>query len=1519
VRAPRAALPVAMQGVETADAPLKYKDTTPGRPFYATMALLLMAGVIAVTGFSWFSPRTQGVATGDGLIVYGQTANTMPQARTYNGTTNTFAAAAGTTTGGTGNTVVTRTSPTKIEAISGYVNASGTLQIMCYDGISWSNEWSVTVGGTGTTRRFDIAYETNSGDVMVLYSTNTATTNELAYRTKAGSTGCGAANWAATTNISSARTTGIVQWVKLAWDKRAAQNLITAIWADASSSLSSQVWSGTAWGNEPTAALSTTLQTSAAAQDVDDFSVQYESTSGDVMVVWGINVAAGANGVRYATCTGGTSACTWSAVTTPPTWLDDATNLDLSSNPNSDEMVFASIGKNQSDLQIGYWSGTAWTNTGNVDTSANLPAAGQAIVRTGWLTSGATTRSIVVYADATATTTSISYYTGNAGVFTVGTDFVGAPIPGVFRWFNIEQDPLNKDRLMLTYTDATNHLYAKRLIMTAVPAFTWTNADGSAALDSTIPQVTNSDFSFAYWRFIPAPSMNQAAYRWFTNLDADDLTAVTANPSANSDRAHGVAVDGAAQSLFVVGEDRTVSTTDAQWRIEKRSTVDGSLVTTFGTSGVVLSNPSGTADVPNTVALDTSRGYMFVGGYDNTPGNNEWRIEKRDLTTGTVDSGFGTAGVVTENTSTGADFVKQIVTDPTGGYIYLIGDDNTPGNLQWRIEKRLMSTGALVTTFGTGGIVTSNPSANSDEPQDITFDSASGYLYVAGYDAVTSAANTKWRIEKYNAGTGLICSSVGNCAAGVFGTAGVVTSDPSVLAEQANAIRTDGTYIYVGGTDATISLANLQMRFEKYNASTGLICSSVGNCAAGVFGTAGVVQNNPTTLADGITDLNLDTANNDIYASGYENGVTDTKWHTEDRDMTTGALVPAFANAGVAVTNPSSGDDQPEAGAVDSTTAAIYSVGRDFSPGNDEWRIAKRNFTDGSSGFVSALAAANTAATAPPVGTPFRLRLLLHANANDLLLSGTNFKLQVATRSGTCDTAFVGETYADVSPTTGALRYFNNPTPASPGATLADGRDPTDGSFTVLPQTYNEANNFTNSVSAIPIGQDGLWDFSLVDFSSTAGTVYCFRVVDSAGAVIGSYSQIPQITTAAASATPNVPASLSQAKTDNTVLTTGSWTNVTAIKFTANVSDPDASDSLKLCVEKKPVASAFTNTEDACGSAVAYAGSAVPASVTITGIADQTSYHWQARTRDNAGNVSAWVSYGGNSDVVTAATDFALDGTPPTGGTVFDGSSVGVDQTFNSGSLSSVSANWSGVTATLSGLNFYEYSVGSTPGATDLLGWTNNGTATTVTINSLNLRTTQIYYVNVRTNDNAGNTSVISSNGQVVQPSISFALSGSTLNFLNLNGSNSFTDTANTTLTTSTNAYGGYMVRAYLTQLLTSTSTPTTTIPLFSGGTYALPAAWTGTGFGYTSSATTIQGATKFPAAGACLGSGVAPCYAPFTLTAPGDIVADHTANVTGTPITNEQFTITAKVSTATSQSAKKYTTVIVYQAVPIY
>jgi hypothetical protein len=122
----------------------------------------------------------------------------------------------------------------------------------------------------------------------------------------------------------------------------------------------------------------------------------------------------------------------------------------------------------------------------------------------------------------------------------------------------------------------------------------------------------------------------------------------------------------------------------------------------------------------------------------------------------------------------------------------------------------------------------------------------------------------------------------------------------------------------------------------------------------------------------------------------------------------------------------------------------------------------------------------------------------------------------------------------------------------------------------------------------------------------------------------------------------NTPATLAQFRSDaTTTIATGGFTNETSVVLKASVSDPDAGNTVKLQVEVKPVATAFTNVASAESGLLA---SGSTASTTVTGLTNGTSYHWQARAVDNNGTASAWVSFGGNAET---AADFSVDTDAP--------------------------------------------------------------------------------------------------------------------------------------------------------------------------------------------------------------------------------------------------------------------------------
>lgn len=115
---------------------------------------------------------------------------------------------------------------------------------------------------------------------------------------------------------------------------------------------------------------------------------------------------------------------------------------------------------------------------------------------------------------------------------------------------------------------------------------------------------------------------------------------------------------------------------------------------------------------------------------------------------------------------------------------------------------------------------------------------------------------------------------------------------------------------------------------------------------------------------------------------------------------------------------------------------------------------------------------------------------------------------------------------------------------------------------------------------------------------------------------------------------PDNPANLAQKQTNGTTIPSGGTISETSVLYDGVLSDPDG-DTVQLCVEKKPVGTTFSNTEDSCGDLVT---SGTTGSNIISDQADN-SYHWQARAKDSTGLYSNWVAFGSGTDYIIDAPD----------------------------------------------------------------------------------------------------------------------------------------------------------------------------------------------------------------------------------------------------------------------------------------
>lgn len=372
---------------------------------------------------------------------------------------------------------------------------------------------------------------------------------------------------------------------------------------------------------------------------------------------------------------------------------------------------------------------------------------------------------------------------------------------------------------------------------------------------------------------------------------------------------------------------------------------------------------------------------------------------------------------------------------------------------------------------------------------------------------------------------------------------------------------------------------------------------------------------------------------------------------------------------------------------------------------------------------------------------------------------------------------------------------------------------------------------------------------------------------------------------------PSVPSAPAQYRSDGTTaIPAAGFTNESSVKLQGTVSD--ALTNVQLCVRAVDHANRGLAGTESCS---VLGASGAQYTQAINALSANTEYDWEYWAIDAAGNASSHTWYNG------AGPSFATDTVAATAGQVYDGLNAPAQESFNDGSLNTLSGSWTDFATTGAAVSRYEYAIGTTPGGTDVAawtntGWVNTGSPKTVTRTGLGLHTGQLYFISIRAVDTAGNTSAVATSpGQMVAPTLVFAASATSIDFGALNATNSYTANGNVTLTTSTNAYNGYVLTTSATSAM---STGTVDIPQSVGGTWASPTATPGIGLAYSSSGTGGYADTKFADG---------TYWAAMPMGA-AEIFANHPSSVTGSPISNEEFMLLLRLKASATQAAGLYT-----------
>ncbi|MFW2381850.1 MAG: hypothetical protein ACN4GZ_08845, partial [Acidimicrobiales bacterium] len=226
-------------------------------------ALTLLGSIVALV-----PPSPVGAAPGDSppMAVWRRDSQTTPSFAEWDG--SSFGATQASAGVGDFRIMQGAEAPTRNEAIVVGVDAGGTIAGERWDGSTWS-----AMPALGTTSQAfwwgaEVAYESFSGDAMVVYADGTA----LNYRTWNGST------WSAEASVPEPPG-GTPRQIRLAADPTS--NEMVVVVSNDSSQDYAVVWDGSTWGN------GITLDATGAGNDRTDVFVAYEQQSGEALVVYG--------------------------------------------------------------------------------------------------------------------------------------------------------------------------------------------------------------------------------------------------------------------------------------------------------------------------------------------------------------------------------------------------------------------------------------------------------------------------------------------------------------------------------------------------------------------------------------------------------------------------------------------------------------------------------------------------------------------------------------------------------------------------------------------------------------------------------------------------------------------------------------------------------------------------------------------------------------------------------------------------------------------------------------------------------------------------------------------------------------------------------------------------------------------------------------------------------------------------------------------------------------------------------
>ncbi len=391
-------------------------------------------------------------------------------------------------------------------------NNNGELDLyVSWNGTSWTQTRNLTKIWTAAPavhyRGFDIAFETTSGNALIILSpTDAAATCDLAYFVVLRNDTV--ANSSAYTCIDDSGHATDIQygWVVADSDPASGSNEIIVVGEDRTDNdVNAWVWNGAAWGNMQAVTAAAT-----ATGDFEALGVKYSADGSDGMVIAATRTA---GVVNYQFWTGAAwngaaaSSGDWSA-----SGSDDVTFIQMAADPATDDIMAIGI-TNNGGLTGNYWSGSAWTLTVDIDTITDAATGTMRPASFAWMPTGSTGRLVW---DTDTTLATLSNRTFAAGAWGATTTF--STYAGTGAWIQMATNP--------TSTDSVKILGARMNSTFNVGSFNFSAAYanyGDAAITSQATLTTYEAFRISFIRAVDstAPTVGN------TSVNATSVTVNT--------------------------------------------------------------------------------------------------------------------------------------------------------------------------------------------------------------------------------------------------------------------------------------------------------------------------------------------------------------------------------------------------------------------------------------------------------------------------------------------------------------------------------------------------------------------------------------------------------------------------------------------------------------------------------------------------------------------------------------------------------------------------------------------------------------------------------------------------------------------------------------------------------------------------------------------------------------------------------------------------------------------------------